>query len=103
MSHPGMGNGPRSETSASRIAAGPCQLVEQLVQLTLALSQISILRGKSKTLVAEIQWLTDLKIPEKANLRQSPIRYTYPAECPGVSHPQSHTPHRSPGARMLQH
>jgi hypothetical protein len=38
-----------------------------------ALSQISILRGKSKPLVAEIQWLTDLKIPEKANLRQSQL------------------------------
>jgi transposase-like protein len=36
------------------------------------LSQISILRVKSETLVSEIQRVTDLKTPEKTNLRQNP-------------------------------
>ena len=37
----------------------------------MVLSQISILGAKSENQVSEIQWLTELKIPEKANLRQN--------------------------------
>jgi quercetin dioxygenase-like cupin family protein len=41
--------------------------------LTTVLSQISIFEAKFENRVSEIQWRTELKIPEKANLRQNPF------------------------------
>src|SRR5262245_50962447 len=60
---------------AGVVIYGPARNVKGLLnqaRIGTALSQISILRVKFQILVPEIQWLTGLKFPEKANLRQSP-------------------------------